>query len=284
MIIVDLSQIMLANVFTSMKEAGEIDLDLGRHMILNAIRGIKVKFGKDYGELVIAADSGSFWRREVFPYYKANRKKSRDESTIDWKKIFDVMRTVRDEIKENLPYRVVKVDRAEADDVIGVLASEWSVELINNNNKILIVSGDRDFIQLLRYPNVEIWDPIGKKKVAHNDPIKYTKEHVIRGDVGDGVPNVLSPSNSLVMGIRQKPITQKVLERLMLLEDYTAEPELSENFLRNRTVIDLSFIPTDVREAILNEYEAEAGKGKSKMLKYFMDKKLSGLFNNINDF
>lgn len=284
MIIIDLSQIMLANVFQSMKTSSDIDEDLGRHMILNAIRAFKVKFGKEFGEVVIAADSGSFWRREFFPYYKANRKKARDESTIDWKRIFEVMRTVRDELKENFPYRVIRVERAEADDVIGVLASEWSVEAINNNNRILIVSGDKDFVQLLKYPNVEIWDPIAKKKVVHNDPHTFTKEHVIRGDVGDGVPNVLSPGNSLVMGIRQKPITQKVLQKLMLLEDFSAEPELKENFLRNRTLIDLAYIPKEVREAILKEYEAEAGKGKSKMLKYFMEKRLSGLFSQINDF
>lgn len=284
MIIVDLSQIMLANVFTSIKEAGEIDEDLGRHMILNAIRLLKVKFGKDYGEIVIACDSGSFWRREFFPYYKSNRKKAREASTIDWKKIFDVMKTVRDEINENFPYRVIKVDRAEADDVIGVLASEWSIESINNNNRILIVSGDKDFVQLLKYPNVEIWDPINKKKIVHNDPIKFTKEHVIRGDIGDGIPNVLSPGNSLAMGIRQKSITQKVLQKLMLLEDYDSEPELKENFLRNRTLIDLSYIPDEIRKSILEEYEAQANKPKSKMLKYFIDKKLSNLFSNINDF
>ena len=275
---------MLANVFTSIKEAGEIDENLGRHMILNAIRLLKVKFGKDYGEVVIACDSGSFWRKEIFPYYKANRKKARDESTIDWKRIFEVMRTVREELKENFPYRVIRVDRAEADDVIGVLSTEWSVEHINNNNRILVVSGDKDFVQLLKYPNVEIWDPINKKKVVHNDPYKFTKEHVIRGDTGDGIPNVLSPGNSFVMGIRQKPVTQKVFQNLMLLEDELSDPDLKENFLRNRTLIDLSYIPQDVREAILKEYEAEAGKSKSKMLKYFMNKRLSNLFSNINDF
>jgi len=283
-IVIDLSQIMLANVFTSIKEAGEIDENLGRHMILNAIRLLKVKFGKDYGEVVIACDSGSFWRKEIFPYYKANRKKARDESTIDWKRIFEVMRIVREELKENFPYRVIRVDRAEADDVIGVLSTEWSVEHINNNNRILVVSGDKDFVQLLKYPNVEIWDPINKKKVVHNDPYKFTKEHVIRGDTGDGIPNVLSPGNSFVMGIRQKPVTQKVFQNLMLLEDELSDPDLKENFLRNRTLIDLSYIPQDVREAILKEYEAEAGKSKSKMLKYFMNKRLSNLFSNINDF
>lgn len=284
MILIDLSQIMLANVFSSMKTAPEIDEDFGRHMILNAIRLLNLKFGREYGEIVICCDSGSFWRKQFFPYYKARRKKNREASEIDWKKIFSVMGTVRDEIKEFLPYRVIRYDRAEADDVIGVLASEWSLEGINNNNRILIVSGDKDFVQLLKYPNVEIWHPIQKKKVSHNNPEKFLQEHVIRGDVGDGIPNVLSPDNSLAMGIRQKPVTKKAFDNLVLLEGNTSDPELKANFERNRLMIDLSRIPEDIRAGILAQYEDEAGKKRTKLLKYFMDKKLSGLFANINDF
>lgn len=277
---------MLANIFQSLKTAPEIDEDLGRHMILNSLRLINVKFGREYGEMVICCDSNKFWRKEEFPYYKANRKKARDDSTINWKKVFEIINTIKSELNEFFPYRVVEFSSAEADDVIGVLASEWSLDGINNGNRILIVSGDKDFIQLQRFPNVEQWDPINKKKIVHNDPMTFLKEHIIRGDVGDGIPNFMSAGNSLVMGIRQKPITKKVIEKCFSSENPSdfCEGDSLEYFKRNTVLIDLSNIPGYVREGILNEFKSQEQKGKSKMLKYFMDKRLSNLLSNINDF
>ena len=286
MIIVDLSQVMLSNIMMSIKNNNDIHEDVIRHMILNSIRSYNVKFGKEYGEMVLACDASNLWRKQVFPYYKANRKKSRDASTLDWKLLFEIIDKVRNEITEFFPYRVIRIDTAEADDVIASLVMANSLEDINNNNKILIVSGDGDFVQLQRFPNVEQYDPVKKKRIVHNNPHNNLIEKIIRGDVGDGVPNILSNDNCLVMGIRQSPIqSAKVLQWLkMKPEEFCQTETMVRNFKRNEMLIDLSQVPKDIQDKVLLEYENQSGKRKDKLVNYFMKNKLVQLFDYIQDF
>ena len=193
MIIVDLNQVMISNFMMQIGSHTNIKVeeDLLRHMILNSLRSYNTKFRKEFGDIIIACDDRKYWRREVFPYYKANRKKARDKSEIDWNSVFEVMHKIREELKEFFPYRVIQVDGAEADDIIGTLAQQFG----NSNEKILVLSGDKDFIQLQTYMNVKQYDPVRKKYIQHNNPSQYIKEHIIRGDTGDGIPNFLSPDN-----------------------------------------------------------------------------------------
>jgi 5'-3' exonuclease, N-terminal resolvase-like domain/T4 RNase H, C terminal len=286
MILVDLSQIILANVMQSMKEYPEINEDIIRHMILNSIRFYNKKFKKEYGEIVLCCDDFKFWRREVFPYYKANRKKGRDASLINWSKIFENINKIKEDLKEHFPYRLIQVETAEADDVIASLVMANSLEYINNNNKILIVSGDHDFIQLHRYPNVEQYDPIKKRKITNINPDKYLKEHIIRGDIGDGIPNMLSSDNCLVIGTRQNSISTKKLED-WLSQDYTVfcdREDILRNYKRNEMLVDLSKIPENIQSSIIKEYENEAGKNRSKILPYFIKNRLNNLMDYITDF
>ena len=277
---------MLSNIMMSIKNNNDIHEDVIRHMILNSLRSYNSKFSKEYGELVLACDAHNLWRKEVFPYYKANRKKSRDASTLDWKKLFEIIDKVRDEIRDNFPYRVIRIDKAEADDVIASLVIANSLEDINNNNKILIVSGDRDFVQLQRFPNVEQYDPVNKKRVVSNNPRNQLVEKIVRGDVGDGVPNILSNDNSLVMGIRQKPVmAAKVNEWLkMKPEDFCNTGDMLRNYKRNELLIDLALVPKDIQDQVLTEYENQSGKRKDKLVNYFMKNKLVQLFDFIQDF
>lgn len=286
MIIVDLSQVMLSNIMMSIKNNNDIHEDVIRHMILNSIRSYNVKFAKEYGDMVLACDAHNLWRKDVFPYYKANRKKSRDASTLDWKKLFEIIDKVRDEIKDNFPYRVIRIDKAEADDVIASLVVANSLEDINNNNKILIVSGDRDFVQLQRFPNVKQYDPVQKKMVVTSNPRNQLIEKIVRGDVGDGVPNILSADNSLVMGIRQKPVmSSKVNEWLkMKPEEFCLNGDMLRNYKRNELLIDLALVPKDIMDQVLTEYESQSGKRKDKLVNYFMKNKLVQLFDFIQDF
>jgi len=287
MILVDLSQIMFSNLFQSIKNTDELDENLLRHMILNSLRSVRKRFKNDFGELVICADSGKSWRKDVYVHYKASRKKSRDKLTLDWNKIFSLLDIVKTDLIEVFPYKVVDFPRAEADDVIAVLAAKGSTEFLNNQNRILIVSSDKDFIQLQKFPNVEQYDPINKRMIVHNDPKKYLVEHIIRGDVGDGVPNVLSPDNSFVMGIRQKPVTKKVMARFMSVEDpIDACLDISEkdNFIRNKTMVDVECVPDNIKTGILESFNSQKEGDRSKLVKYFMDKRLVNLFENINEF
>lgn len=283
MIILDINQVMLSNLMMQMGSHTNMKIEesLVRHMILNSIRMYNNKFREEFGEMVIACDNSRYWRRDVFPYYKANRKKMRDATDLDWNAIFDCMKKIRAELTEYFPYRVINVDGAEADDVIGTLVEHYANDMMN---PILILSGDKDFIQLQKYMNVKQYDPIRKKFIAHNNPQQYIKEHIIKGDAGDGVPNFLSPDNCLVVGSRQKPITTKKLEMWLQMSPEQMGEDLHRNYKRNEQLIDLSHIPVDVKQRVINEYEAQSGKSRNNLFNYFVSHKLKNLMENINEF
>lgn len=259
---------------------GDLKEDLLRHFVLNSIRSYNTKFKSSHGEMVIATDNGWSWRKEVFPYYKANRKKSREESTLDWNMIFSCLNSIRDDLKNIFPYRVIHVKGAEADDIIGTLCMEYA----NTNEKILIISGDKDFKQLQVYMNVEQYDPVKKKKLVENQPERFLKEHIMRGDVGDGIPNFLSDDDCLVLGKRQKPILSKKVDEWINIEPDKFEDKMLRGWKRNEQLIDLTMIPQDIRDEIMSEFSNQAGKKRDKLMSYFIEKRLKNLMESISDF
>ena len=283
MIIMDLSQVMISNLMIQLGNHtnAELEEDLLRHMILNSIRAYNVKFKAQYGEMIIAADAGHNWRRQIFPYYKANRRKNREKSEINWTMVFETLNKVREELKANFPYRVIHVDGAEADDIIGTIVQTYG----DTNEKILILSGDKDFVQLQRYMNVQQFDPVQKKWRKTNDPDRFIKEHIMRGDTGDGVPNFLSADDTFVVGSRQKPISQKKLD-IWLDQDPQefCDEKMLRGYLRNQQLVDLSFIPADIKKEVLVQFEEQAGKGRDKLFNYFIENRLKLLLESINEF
>lgn len=283
MIIMDLSQVMISNLMVQLGNHTNADIeeDLLRHMVLNSVRAYNVKFKNEFGEMIIACDAGNNWRRQVFPYYKANRRKNREKSEINWNFVFETLNKVRDELKDYFPYRVIRVDGAEADDVIGTLAQTYG----NTNEKILILSGDKDFVQLQAYMNVQQFDPVQKKWRKTNDVDKFMKEHIIRGDTGDGVPNFLSADDTFVVGARQKPISQKKLDQWLDADPKEfCDENMLRGYLRNQQLVDLNFIPPDIKKEVLVQYEQQAGKGRDKLFNYFIERRLKLLLENINEF
>lgn len=255
-------------------------------MVLNSIRTIRMKY-KNHDEIVIACDSRRSWRKAVFPYYKANRAKNRAKSELDWQLIFDSFAVIISELKEFFPYRVIQVDTAEADDVIGALVQEFASEVIMGFNKteIVIVSGDKDFKQLQRYENITQWDHVHKKLITCNDADKYLYEHIIRGDAGDGIPNVLSDDDTFVVeGKRQKQLRETKMESFMQAYPSIHDDISKRNWKRNEQLIDLRHTPDELRAQILEQYQAEAGKTRAKLINYFIAKGLKNLHENINQF
>ena len=289
MIIVDLNQIMISNLMVQINGRNAVDLseDLVRHMILNSLRGINKKFRKDYGELVIASDGKHSWRKQIFPNYKANRKKSRDQSGHDWESIFDFLNRIKLELKEFLPYKLIELETAEADDVIAVLIRRME-RIIGPNHakKILIVSGDKDFIQL-HNDNVKQYNPILNKYVGKDEtPGIYIKEHILKGDRSDGVPNILSDDNVFVEGRRQRPLSKKKLNELICAGFlYTSlNDEEKKNYDRNRKLIDLTCIPQELEEKIKSEFDNIKVATRDKILNYFISRKLKTLIEVIDEF
>lgn len=282
MIIVDLNQVMLSNLMVQLGNHtnAQVEENMIRHMVLNSLRSYKVKFGPEYGEMVIACDNKNYWRKQIFPYYKANRKKNIENSELDWSGIFDCMNKIREELKEYFPYRVIDIESAEADDIIATIS-----EQLAPHTKVLILSGDKDFIQLQRLSDhIKQYDPIRKRWIISEDPARYLLEHILKGDTGDGVPNVLSSDNCFVVGERQKPLTKKKMDQWIDKNLENIDSQYERNLARNRQLIDLSMIPNDIRVKVMASFEAQAGKGRDKMFNYFMANKLKNLMESLNDF
>ncbi len=281
MVLVDLNQVLLAGLMAQIaNQKGKLEESLIRHMVLNIIRTHVKNFKNEYGEIVLCCDNRKYWRKEFFPFYKAGRKKTREKSDLDWHLIFDILAKLKQELKENFPYKVIDVDGAEADDIIGTL-----VPIYAPHQKILILSSDGDFLQLQMYgSNVKQYNPSQKKYIKSHDPLLELKEKIIRGDKGDGIPNVFSPSDCFVRDLRQKPITQKVIEKYMTEDHNTWEDDGAKvGFSRNQTLIDLRNIPVDIKRKIINTYE-ETKPAKGKLLNYFMEHKLKNLMDVIEEF
>lgn len=283
MILVDLNQVMISNLMAQIgnHHNAQLDENMLRHMILNTLRFNRNKFGNEYGEFIICADDKDYWRKKSFPYYKARRKMDRQKSELDWNTIFCVLNKVREELKEFFPYKVIQIDHAEADDIIGTIVHEEGQEL-NTGERILILSGDKDYIQLHKYANVNQYDPTRKKWIRHSDPEAYLREHIIRGDAGDGVPNILSNDNCLVVGERQKPITKKRLSEWT--DNASMDENVLRNFHRNRMLIDLELVPDNIKREALERYHTDEGKDRSLLLNYFIKNKLRTLMEHINEF
>ena len=279
MILVDLNQVLLAGLMAQIaNHKGKLEESLIRHMVLNIIRTHVKNFKAEYGEVVLCCDNRKYWRKEYFPFYKANRKKTRDKSDLDWHLIFDILGKLKQELKDNFPYKVLDVEGAEADDIIGTL-----VPIYSPHQKILILSSDGDFLQLQNYKDVKQYNPSQKKYVKSENPILELKEKIIRGDKGDGIPNMFSPSDCFVRDLRQKPITQKTLEKYLSEDVKNFSYDEAVNFGRNQTLIDLTFIPQEIKEKIINTYE-ETKPAKGKLLNYFIEHKLKNLMEVIEEF
>jgi hypothetical protein len=280
-IIVDLNQVMLSNLLMQLGNHtnAQLEENMVRHMILNSLRSYKTKFADQYGEMVIACDNTNYWRKQKFPYYKANRKKAQEKSEMDWKSIFECMNKIRSELKEYFPYRVIDIESAEADDIISTLVRIHCFE------KILILSGDKDFIQLHTYGNVKQYDPVRKKWISNENPDRYLEEHILKGDSGDGIPNVLSSDNCFVVGDRQKPLTQKKIDGLIELNlDGKFDHPLFTNYMRNKQLIDLRFVPEEIGAKVIDAYDKQEGKGREKLMNYFIANKLKNLMESIGEF
>lgn len=286
MLILDLNQVMISNLMVSLNREPDVNEDLVRHMILNSIRMYRQKFAAEYGELIIACDDKNYWRKDIFPYYKAHRKEDRSKSTHDWNKIFECLNKIRDELKQYFPYKTIQVERAEADDIIGVLTRKFGVYLNNKSTeKVLILSGDKDFGQLQKYLNVDQYSPVLKKWIRIQDPHRFLREHIMKGDRGDGIPNFLSEDSTIISKKRQKPLASKKLDTWIDLEpEKFCDDQMLKNYRRNEALVDLEQVPDEVSEKILEQYENCKPAKRSGLLNYFIKNRLKNLMDVIGEF
>jgi len=279
MILVDYSAIAISNIVT---QKLDIEEDLIRHMILNSLRMHRAKHREKFGELVLCIDGSKNWRKDVYPQYKYKRKDARKESKMDWNEVFRIVNMVKEELKENFPYKVVEVDEVEADDIIGVLCED--TQEFGRGQDVMIISGDKDFAQLQKYKNIYQYSPITRKYIKESTPRKQLMELVLKGDTADGIPNVLSGDNVFVEGVRQTPLRQTVIDQL-INDPKSMGEEVYRNYQRNKKLIDLTETPEPLKEKIIYNYEnQDRWHNKSKVFPYLVEKRCRRLLEDIKDF
>ena len=280
MIIIDFSGIAISSIVINKT----LDENLIRHMILNSIRMYRSKFHKEYGEVIIAADGANNWRRGAFPQYKASRRKDRDKSDFDWNEAFRILNMIREEILESFPYKVIHEEGCEADDVIGTLVEHTNE--FGNYEPVMIISADGDFKQLQRYDNVKQFSPLLKKFVVEDHPRLHLTEKIIKGDKGDGVPNILSDDNVFIEELRQTPVSKKkMVEILNAVEASDTSKPWYRNYQRNELLIDLTKTPQHLKDNIMTSYESQdPWNNKGKVLPYLINKQCKLLIESIEEF
>lgn len=281
MIIFDFNQVVISNLIEHLEDKSHVEEDMGRHMILNTLRTYIKKYKNEYGpEVVIACDNRNYWRKELFPYYKASRKQSRDKSNLDWDGIFKCLEIVKQELKEYSHYKVIEIESVEADDIIATLAVRTAP-----HEKVMILSSDKDFVQLQIYPNIEQYSPIMKKEIKSNNPSMQLKELIIRGDIGDGIPNILSEENSIVDKIRQKSVYEEKLKVwLNQAPEEFCDEKMLKRYRKNEELIDLSKIPEKYTKSIIDIYTQTKPKSKMQFMNYLVSKRLKNLYEVANEF
>lgn len=280
-VLVDYNQVFISGLMKQpnlMKEG--VQLDLVRHIVLNQIRMYRTKYLKKYGELVICCDNRNYWRKTVFPFYKANRKKMRETSDYDWNGIFDGLNQVKSELYENFPYKVIEVCTCEADDIIAIIVSHFPP------SPTLILSGDKDFMQLQKFEHVEQYSPMQKKFLRCDNPKQKLREHILRGDKSDGIPNILSDDDSIVNeNKRQSPLT-KVKVEAWIDQQPIELPDQStiENYNRNEKLVDLTKVPENLTEQIKDAYDNSVPNSRTKIFGYMMEHRLKNLLEHLEEF
>lgn len=278
-ILIDYSQVFISNIIKQLN-IGTIDIeeDLIRHTVLNTLRHYRSRFKKKYGELIICCDNRKYWRKQLFKYYKAHRKKAREDSDIDWNLLFECLNKIKKEIKDTFPYITMEVESTEADDIIAILS-----EHITDNN--VIVSSDKDFGQLTKFAWVHQYSPARKDFIVIDNPLEFKREHIMRGDRGDGIPNFLSSDSCLVDGVRQTPINYRKIDNWKKLNpEIFCDRKMLKGYKRNQLLVDFDYIPEDIKQLILDEYNNYSSNGRGKIFNYFVDNRLKLLMEQIGEF
>jgi hypothetical protein len=285
MVLVDFNGLAVGSIMGSLNRGEGLSENLVKHIIINNLRLYRKKYSEGkYGKIVICCDSRS-WRKDVYPEYKANRKTGREKDKHDWAAIFDLIDSTLNDLRENFPYAVIKIDNAEADDIIGALTVHKSIPLIGED--VVIISADKDFIQLQKHGHVIQWSPLFNKMVKDPNPIKYLFEHLCKGDTGDGVPNVLSQDNALVDHIRQSPMTKKKMAEWWENKDKLKEvmpQEVFRNYIRNREMIDLDRTPEAIKKESIDQYENYKYPNRQNILTYLIENRMKMLIENAGEF
>lgn len=288
MILIDYSQIAISNASVIQNQnGGELIIEQLRYQILNSLRMYHQKFKDEFGELVICCDGSNYWRTQVFEHYKGWRKALNDDPEHKKKSddLYQKVDTIRDELKRTFPFKLIRFDNLEADDVIAILS-------LHINADTIIISADKDFQQLQAMPRIKQYSPLKKEFIDCQIPNMFLKELIIRGDKGDGIPNIFGDDDSLMTKTRQRSIRATDIQKWLYEkpEVFCESATVLENYNRNKKLIAFSEIPEEYRQRVLGELSNQALNKSvnsiyvNKLSAYFLEHELWAFSKRINEF
>lgn len=286
MLLIDMSGLVFSTILNyHAKTKEQADMSLLRHLVINAVKSYKKKlreFCPKDSDIVLCFDSRHYWRKDVFPLYKGHRKKARDASTFDWNAFFPLYDQLKTELREYFPVKCIEVHGAEADDLMAILAMRYG-----KHEKVCIASSDHDMIQIQQNiaPEVKQYSFHHRKFLTPKNAAYSLFEHIVKGDAGDGVPNILSDDDTLMdASKRQKPISAAKVEKWNAAggvydpEDFCTDVTMLERFRRNRTLVDLRRIPEELADNIVAEFESYKPPS-GRMFGYLTANRLKNILN-----
>jgi 5'-3' exonuclease len=230
-------------------------------------------------KVYIGVDYKKSWRKTLSAIYKAQREELREKTadTVDWNAFYTFMEEFVHELRDVFPFYVPLIPHLEADDIIG-----WLTKTLPAEYEKTLVSGDGDYVQLLKYPNTKLWSPNKKAFVTGVDPEYELLFKILIGDVSDNIPGCQRGVGKVRAA---KLITSGALPKMLNEVDAEGKPcEFRRNFDRNKKLIDMDMIPAGLTQRIQDNLVAYNLPDGSKIFNYFLDKKLREMLDNIEKY
>ena len=216
-----------------------------------------MKEAKPQQRVILALDDKNYWRKKIFPLYKAQRKKERSENKffkdVNFEELFKVSDEFFKELVTIIPQiQSIKIPNVEADDVIAILTEHISLDTH-------CISTDKDMYQLYRYKGYK-QSKFGNDIQEVLNPMSFLHEKICRGDKSDNIPSIYPR-----LGIKTY---QKMMENGSLLKLISEDSNVGEVYSRNREIVDFKYIPKQITKDILKEYHAFVPERTNEMTLY----------------
>jgi 5'-3' exonuclease len=252
-------------------------IGMAMHLTMSSVNQVQRMFGVDH---VVFCLEGRSWRKDFYTPYKAHRKldeSAMTEREVEENKMFwETYEQFTTFLREKTNTSVLRVPNAEADDIIARFVH------LHPDDEHFIISSDTDFVQLIS-ENVHQYNgvagqlikldgyfndrgkPVKDKKTGEHklleDPEYLLFKKIIRGDATDNVfsayPGVREKGSKNSVGIREAfedrekqgfKWNNMMLQRWVDHDD--VEHRVRDDYERNRTLIDLTAQPEDIKEAV----------------------------------
>jgi 5'-3' exonuclease len=231
----------------------EIFIEKYEKMYLKSIIDLIGKVTFANAKVIFCMDSPrqNVWRMELTKEYKADRcdltAKANFKPTFEktYSKIIPKI------IKENTNISKLRLDKLEADDIIAVICKYYEKKY--PDEKVYIVSGDKDFLQLGRDNVIFINYKTKKPLILSEEQAKEElKMKILNGDCSDNIVTIF-PKDRKLLSLKKR---KELIENDSSLQEYFKEnPDIKKKYDINCQMIDFNYIPKDLKKNILVEYK-----------------------------